>query len=324
MTTLASIRARLKEQEARSDRSGSQSNDTNYPFWNIPADSTAVVRFLPDANDNNDFFWTERQMFKLPFSGIVGDPDSKSTLIQVPCMEMYGEKCAILNEVRAWFKDKSLEDMARKYWKKRSYVFQGFVVTDPLKEEEPPENPIRKFVIGPQVFKVIKASLMDPDMDELPTDYTHGLDFRIIKSDSGSGHADYSTSNWARRERALSDEEMSAINQYGLFNLQESLPNRPGEVEQRIMFEMFEASVNGEAYDLERWGQYFRPFGVSAPTGTSDDSVTPRQTPASTRTHVTPPTEEDEPPFETKPTEAPSGENRAEDILAMIRSRQQA
>ena len=33
------------------------------------------------------------------------------------------------------------------------------------------------------------------------------------------------------------------------------------------MQEMFEASVDGEAYDADRWGQYFRPAGMQARTG---------------------------------------------------------
>ena len=40
----------------------------------------------------------------------------------------------VLAEVRTWFKDSILEDMGRKYWKKRSYIFQGFV--DPTLDEE--------------------------------------------------------------------------------------------------------------------------------------------------------------------------------------------
>ena len=56
---------------------------------------------------------------------------------------------------------------------------------------------------------------MDPDMEELPTDYTAGVDFRLNKTSKG-GYADYSTSNWARRERPLNDAEMKAIETHGL------------------------------------------------------------------------------------------------------------
>ena len=42
---------------------------------------------------------------------------------------------------------------------------------------------------------------------------------------------------------------------------------KPPEVDVKVIKEMFEASVDGEAYDQDKFGQYFRPAGVSARTG---------------------------------------------------------
>ena len=267
MASLAEIRAKLKEQETRSTGGSTGGGDNAiYPFWNMKEGESATLRFLPDGNADNTFFWVERLMIKLPFAGIKGETDSRPVQVQVPCMEMYGESCSILQEVRGWFKDPSLEDMGRKYWKKRSYIFQGFVTDNPLTEDTTPENPIRRFIIGPQIFQLIKQALMDPDMEELPTDYTAGVDFRLNKGSKG-GYADYGASSWARRERPLGDSEMAAINNHGLFNLSDFLPKKPSEVEVKVLTEMFEASVDGEAYDAERWSQYFRPAGMQARTG---------------------------------------------------------
>ena len=326
MASLAEIRAKLKEQESRTGGNSSGGDNAIYPFWNMQEGQTSVMRFLPDGDESNTFFWKERLMIKLPFSGIKGDTGSKPCQVQIPCMEMYGETCDILNEVRGWFKDPSLEDMGRKYWKKRSYIFQGFVTENPLGEDSTPENPIRRFIIGPQIFQIIKQALMDPDMEELPTDYTAGVDFRLNKTSKG-GYADYSTSNWARRERPLSDVEMKAIETNGLYNLNDFLPKKPGEVEVKVMQEMFEASVDGEAFDADRWGQYFRPAGMAARTG---DPVTPA---ATTPTPAPAPEATPAPVAETAPapeaTPAPTAEaapandgNKAEDILSMIRARQ--
>ena len=105
---------------------------------------------------------------------------------------------------------------------------------------------------------------MDPDMEELPTDYTAGVDFRLNKASKG-GYADYSTSTWARRERPLSDAEMQAVNTHGLFNSNDFRP-KPGEVELKVMQEMFEASVDGEAYDMDL-GDNILPAGMAARTG---------------------------------------------------------
>ena len=225
MATLAEIRAKLKEQENRSS-GGSGGDNAIYPFWNLKEGESATIRFLPDGDENNTFFWQERLMIKLPFAGIKNESDSRPVQVQVPCMEMYGETCPVLSEVRGWFKDKNLEDMGRKYWKKRSYVFQGFVTDNPLNEDTTPENPIRRFIIGPQIFQIIKGALMDPDMNELPTDYTAGVDFRISKTSKG-GYADYSTSTWSRKDRALNEDEYKAIEDNGLFTLSDYLPKKP-------------------------------------------------------------------------------------------------
>ena len=317
MATLAEIRAKLKEQESRQSGNTSGGDNGIYPFWNMAEGTTATLRFLPDGDNNNTFFWRERLMIKLPFAGVKGETDSKPVQVQIPCMEMYGESCAILNEVRGWFKDPSLEEMGRKYWKKRSYLFQGFVTDDPLKEETVPENPIRRFIIGPQIFQIIKQALMDPDMEELPTDYTSGIDFRLNKTSKG-GFADYSTSNWARRERPLNDKEMHAINSFGLFSLNDFLPKKPTDVEIKIMQQMFEASVDGEAYDSERWSQYFRPAGMSAMTG--DPNTNANSTP--TTTTVVETKEETVTVSEPVVAETSAGGDNAKDILAMIRARQ--
>ena len=326
MASLAEIRAKLAEQQNRTTGNSTGGGDNAiYPHWNMQEGKEAVVRFLPDGNTANTFFWVERAMIKLPFAGIKGESDNRNVIVQVPCVEMYndGTACPILSEVRGWFKDKSLEDMGRKYWKKRSYIFQGFINEDPLNEESKPENPIRRFIIGPQIFQIIKGALMDPELEELPTDYMKGVDFRIKKTSKG-GYADYSTSQWSRRERSLTDEEKAAIEAHGLFNLNDFLPKKPTDVELKVMKEMFEASVDGEAYDMDRWGQYFKPAGMSQNTGDPNKSASaPKEAPAAAPVTETAPAA---PAAETKtekPAQAGDSANRAQDILAMIRNRQQ-
>ena len=320
MATLAEIRAKLKASESKGSGERTGGDKSIYPFWNLKEGGESVMRFLPDGNTDNTFFWVERAMIKLPFAGVKGESESKNITVQVPCVEMYGDTCPILSEVRAWFKDPALEDMGRKYWKKRSYIFQGFVVEDGLgeKSEEQPENPIRRFIIGPQIFTSIRAALVDPELEDLPTDFVHGLDYRMKKGSKG-GYADYSTSSWARRERPLNDVEQAAIKQHGLFNLSDFLPKKPGEVELKVMKEMFEASVDGEPYDMERWGQYFKPAGMGQNTGDPVKATPKASAPIDD-------IEADEVPVvKTAPApkaDAAAGDSRAQDILAMIRNRQ--
>lgn len=332
MATLAEIRAKLQQASQQNTGGATGGDNAIYPHWNIQEGTSATVRFLPDGDPNNTFFWIERAMIKLPFAGVKGETNSKPVTVQVPCMEMWGETCPILTEVRPWFKDKSLEEMGRKYWKKKSYLFQGFVVDSKLQEDKQPENPIRRFIIGSQIFNIVKNALMDSEIEELPTDYVRGLDFKITKTSKG-GYADYSTSNWARRERALSDAEKAAIDQHGLFNLKDFLPKKPGEVELKVIKEMFEASVDGEAFDMERWGQYFKPAGYNAPAGGSNNAsaAAPARQAAPAPAPAPQVNEDEDPPFDTgatapvsTPAPAAGGDagSRAADIIAMIRNRQ--
>ena len=340
MATLAEIRAKLQEQENRGGGSSNTGGDNAiFAFWNIPENSTSVLRFLPDGDTSNTYFWRERQMIRLGFSGVKGDSNSRPVTVNVPCNEMWGPvgSCPVLSEVRAWFKDPSLEDMGRKYWKKRSYVFQGFVTESSLQEDTTPENPIRRFIINPSIFNIIKGALMDSDFVELPTDTEQGTDFRLTKTTKGQ-YADYSTSSWARRERSLDSNERSAIESHGLFTLNDYLPKQPNDEELGIIGKMFEASVNGELYDPEAWGNYYRPAGVqidtsnsapkgSAPAQTATPSPAPQPAPApvaeAAPTPVTPPVQQEkvaEAVAATAPAEG-GAKPSAQDILAAIRNR---
>jgi hypothetical protein len=335
--TLAEIRAKLQSQENRSAGGNRpQGDNAIYAHWNIPENTTARVRFLPDADTKNSFFWVERAMIKLPFAGIKGQSDSKPVVVQVPCVEMWGDACPILAEVRTWFKDPGMEEMGRKYWKKRSYLFQGFVRENPLSDDKTPENPIRRFVISPQIFTLIKNALMDPEMENLPTDYAGGLDFNIKKTSKG-GYADYNSSTWARKESSLNSDEAGAVETHGLYNLADFLPKRPDATALQVMKEMFEASVDGQPYDPDRWANYFKPAGFQAGSGSTGDEVAAKpvaQARPAVAAPVARPVVNETPAWEddaaeaaeapvTAPAAAKPSSQKAEDILAMIRNRKQ-
>jgi hypothetical protein len=348
--TLDEIRKKLQALDARKGPAGQFSGDkTTYAHWNIPEGTSATLRFLPDANEDNTFFWTERQLIKLPFPGIKGQDENKPVIVQVPCIEMWDGKmtCPILNEVRPWWKDKSLEDTARKYWVKRTYYMQGFVKQDPLNETDTPENPIRKFIIGPQIFAIIKAALMDPDMAYSPVDFINGTDFIVSKTSKG-GYADYGTSKWARKESSLTEEMQAAIAQFPPVDLATYLPKRPTPEQLAIMFEMFQESLDGELYDPARWSQHFKPFGfesapaddaeggegkkVGRPTYSRPAAPAPVVTPKVVPVIVREDPEDMDPPFDADPpkvevretvaaTAAPTAGKSPQEILAMLRNR---
>jgi hypothetical protein len=331
--SLAEIRAKLLAQENNntSNRQSGGGDNAIFAHWNIPENTSATLRFLPDADESNTFFWKERQMIRMEFSGIKGGDENKPVTVQVPCVEMWdGMSCPVHAEIRPWFKDPSMEDMARKYWKKRSYVFQGFVTQSDMQEDNVPENPIRRFVISPQIYKIISSALMDPEFQELPTDYELGTDFKVTKGKKGQ-YADYGTSNWARRERGLDQAERDAIATHGLFNLNDFLPKKPDAEALNAILEMFEASVDGQLYDPARFATFYRPYGVDAPaSGTRPvAAAAPAPQPAASAPVAAPameaaPAPAPAPAPVAAPVEAEAAPAAsAQDILAMIRSRKE-
>ncbi len=338
--SLKEIQAKLLEQQARKERgrSGGFTGDNSiYPFWNNPEGSTATIRFLPDGDDTNDFFWVERLIIKLPFPGVKGQNDAKPVEVQVPCMDMWKpNSCPIAAETRPWWKDPSLEDLARKYWRKKSYLFQGFVTQNPNKDDTTPENPIRRFIINPTVFDAVKGILMRQDLENSPTDYENGRDFYLSKTTKG-GYANYASSSWSMKERPLGTEELEAIEKHGLYNISQFLPKKPDDAGVNAIVELFHASVNDELYDMDRWGQYFRPNGMRSDN--DSNSSNPSPAPASESSGATASSimsriaakapVEDAPREEPKPAApaASSGEPKKmqtpDEILAAIRRRQQ-
>jgi hypothetical protein len=330
MATLSEIRAKLQAQDSKQNKGGSFDNAI-YPHWNTPENESSTLRYLADADESNDFFWRERQMINITFSGVKGGDEGKPVTIKVPCIEMWdGQKCPIHQEIRPWFKDPSMEDMARKYWKKKSYLYQGLVVHSGFAEEEAPENKVRRFINSPQIHNIIKAALMDPEFgDHLPTDYDMGVDFKIAKTKKGQ-YADYTTSNWARKERSLDQAERDAIAEHGLFDLNDFMPKKPTDDDLAIMFQMFEASVDGELYDPERFADYYRPYGMEAPSSGSSKRVsTPKaeapkaEAPAAAAAPASTPAAEEKAPAPADDSSANTGKD-AKDILAAIRARKDA
>ena len=57
MASLAEIRARLQASENKGGNDQRGGDRGIYPHWNMEEGNSCVVRFLPDGNSKNTFFW---------------------------------------------------------------------------------------------------------------------------------------------------------------------------------------------------------------------------------------------------------------------------
>lgn len=327
MNSLEKLREELKKKQ--NNQKGTGNDNALYPFWNAKDGTTSVIRFLPDGDESNPFFWRERRVITLPFDGVLGDDtyNGKTVEVKVPCVKMYDNtaRCPVLEEINKYWKTE-LEPVARKYWPKKSFLMQGIVRESPEfmkgKEDNPPENPIRRFTINKKLFENIEKAIMDPDMENLPTHYDNGVDFRIIKTQQGE-YASYATSMFARKESPLTEKEKEDIESYGLSELNNFIPQRPSEDGMAIIEEMFHASLNGEPYDPS-WAEFYRPYGMefgNTSTGTS------RKSSSTNKEDTKESTGNDKPPFEpddknqSNENDEDDNSSSTDDVLAELKNR---
>ena len=211
----------MKSAFADNESSKDSRPNNYYRFWEMADDSHAVVRFLPDANEENKKgFFVEKRMHNLVING-----EKKS----VPCLTMYGEECPICKVSKAFY-DKGDEDNGKAYWRKRQYLTQAIIVKDPLPPDtqtgETHEGKVRLIALGFQLYNIIKDATMTGELDTVPFLFKNGVDFIIKKSKQGK----YSTyalgSKFARSNRDLTDEEIALAKEH-MIDLSTLLPQAP-------------------------------------------------------------------------------------------------
>ena len=283
---MLSLKEMREELNKPSDSSGNYGDGgALFRHWNLPDNGKATVRFLPDADETNKWFWIEEATTTLWFPGIAGGDEDNRVMVKIPCMKSWGQKtCPILTKIKPWWKresaDEKLDAKARKVYPKKNFFFQGFIRGENMLEDEDriPENPIRRFSFNRPIFDIIKTTLASPeDFDELPTDYDEGTDFRLNRTwksvpgapNGKGGYANFDTSMWARKTTPLTDEEREAIEKYDLFDLSTFRSTKPTEQNLAVVGDMIDASLNEELYEPELWGDHFRPIGVRLDEGTT-------------------------------------------------------
>jgi hypothetical protein len=183
---------------------GDQSWKLFYPFWKMPDDSVAVVRFLPDLDEENSLgFLVENLQHELIING-----ERK----KVPCLAMHGEHCPICELSRKYYDEKN-DEMGKKYYRKKSYVGQVIVVESPIDHDQ---NMLVKLIeFGPKIFKQIQSAFQSGDLEDAPFELKGGYNFRIKKTKSGQ-YADYGTSSFAPKQTDLDDELIGALELHNL------------------------------------------------------------------------------------------------------------
>ncbi len=290
--SLDQLKAAFKKPEQT--EGGSRPNNY-YPFWNIAEGQQAIVRFLPDKNEENPFgFVVEKLMHTLVING-----ENKS----VACLKMHGEDCPVCKVSSEYYK-KEDKDNGKKYWRKKQHIAQGIVIEDPLKPDETTkethEGKVRFFALGYQLFQVIQAAFESGDLDEVPYNMDGGYDFVIKKTKQG----DYSTyavgSRFKAKPRSLTEDEKQVAKEQ-MIDLSTLLPQNPGEEK---VAAMLTAALTGAPLADDSKGSSKKTSTSSVPAdvdGDDDVPVSSKSTP--------------------KVVDTSDSDDDADEILASIRNR---
>ena len=293
--SLEQLQAAFKKNDNNNNEGGRPNN--YFPFWDMKDNEKAVVRFLPDANEDNPMgFLVEKLMHNLTING-----ETK----RVPCLKMYGhDDCPICAVSRAYYKEEGKKSPnGKKYWRKKQHIAQALIVSDPLPADketgETYEGKIRFLNLGWQVYEKIKADFESGELDTNPVEFKNGCNFNIGKSPSADG--DYSTyamnSGFARKSTDLTEDEIALVTDE-MVDLSTLLPPEPTREKVEAMLN---AALTGGEYEE----------GGSA---ASSSGNTPAATP-------TPAKAEEAPAAAPASEEADDDAAAADDILAKIRAR---
>lgn len=306
--------AALRAQFSGAKKEGNREAFTNnyYPFWNMKAGQRAIMRFLPDRNENNERgFLVEKVFHNLEING-----QKKTT----PCLSMYGEDCPICKISQEYYKAKD-EVNGKKYWRKKQYIAQALIVEDPLEADkdtgETHAGKVRYIALGYQLYNIIIEAFASEDdpLDDVPYSFDGGYDFIVKKTQQG----EYSTytmgTKFQSKQRALSEDELVVV-ENGMIELATLLPKNPGVEKTQAMLN---ADLNGESY---------QESGRQGASETPTPKVTPSKAPAAKKPAV----DDDEPPFvpdpkpakPAKPATVDEGSSDVDDMLAAIRARRKA
>jgi len=235
--SLEALKAAFSTPE-REERSSQPNN--YYPFWLMKNGEKALIRFLPDKDENNiRGFLVEKVFHNLTING-----QKKN----VPCLSMYGEDCPICKVSQDYYKHKD-EVNGKKYWRKRQYIAQALVVEDPLEADkdsgENHEGKVRFVSLGYQLYNIIKEAFSGDELKSVPYNFEDGYDFVIKKSEQGQYSTYVVGSKFKNDPRSLSTGELAVVEE-GMIELTTLLPKNPGEEKVQALLN---ADLNGESVE---------------------------------------------------------------------------
>lgn len=282
---LKAMRAKMESKNASSQFQNTSTSSDIFKFGDLKVGDEIRIRFVEDADKTNSFFWRERHSRTLRFDSLLlpnGTTMMKDTYVSVPAFNLKSNETSlddlpqeylyksnedvIQQKIKGFWidGDKTSQALYNKFGKKVTYLFQGFVRSPGY------ETKLYRFVINKELFNLIKTFMTDSEIEDVPCDVVNGRDFILRVSEknavingSNTKVKDYVTnSKWSSKVTPLTTEEMAYLEANESFDLKKYLPKRPSAEQETIMLNMYNASYDGNPYDIKNWASTYRPDNI--------------------------------------------------------------
>lgn len=269
---------KLKAKFEAESQSGNQGPSDFLPYFKLKNKDSLMIRFLSDANPNNqDFFTFIEEVFNFSGKNLKFDGPAKDCPASKIAYDYFAEAKALGEETP---EGKEVRDKALKFYKKRKYLANAYIVDAPEYfwmeaglDPEKIEDRVKVVSLPKKVYETIKDTVMDEDFDEVEF-YNFGDDvvnFKLTVKKNAGGYNDYTSSKFEIKPKELdvSDDDIDII--------AECLKDLS------TLFKVHSLDEFNEAIDIELNGEdededNDTPAASNKPSNTSTEERTPTRT----------------------------------------------
>lgn len=211
---------KLKAKFESESQGGQQGPSDFLPYFKLKNKDSITVRFLSDANPNNqDFFTYTEEIFNFNGKNMKFDGPSKDCPASKIASDLFAEAKSLGEESA---EGKEVREKALKYYKKKKFLANAYIVdapdyfwTDAGLDPDNIKDRVKVVSLPKKVYDGVKDTVMDGDFDEVEF-YNFGDDvvnFKLTVKKNSGGFNDYSASKFEikPKELDLTDDEIDSI-----------------------------------------------------------------------------------------------------------------
>ena len=213
-------KSKLKAKFEAESQGGNQGGSDFLPYFKLKNKDSVIVRFLSDANpENQDFFTYTEEVFNFNGKNMKFDGPSKDCPCSKISADLFAEAKSLGEETA---EGKAVRDRALKFYKKRKFLANAYIVDAPEYfwieaglDPDKIEDRVKVVSLPKKVYDAIKDTVMDEDYDDLEF-YNFGdnvVNFKLTVKKNAGGYNDYSASKFEMKPKDLDleDEDIDAI-----------------------------------------------------------------------------------------------------------------